>query len=299
MSVCSVGEGIPMAQGKKLAGKGEAVRSSEALPFDLVGLDVDGTLLNSERDVPHENTEVIKDVRSAGVLVTLVTGRSTFSLEPVLEQFELDVPYICSGGSEIIDPIQGKFIDRRVISQRDLEFLVTTARERKAAMFFTLPDGIYYEAPPGSLEDWKPSRSFQLTEVEDILSEKTARPVKVALYGDPDKLSQIETTIRHHGYTVHMAYPLETFLDITREDANKGAALIRLANHLKVPLERTLVIGDADNDISMFDVAGMSIAMGNAPPHVKATADRIVPSNDENGVAWALREIVLDESLRG
>jgi len=288
-----------MARGKKLAGKGEVVESSEALTFDLVGLDVDGTLLNSEREVSHENAEAIKAARSAGVLVTLVTGRSTFSLKPVLEQFELDVPYICSGGAEIIDPIQGKLIDRRFISQPDLDFLVTTARESKAAMFFTLPNGIYYEAPPGLLEDWKPSRSFQLTEIEDILSETTAKPVKVALYGDPEKLSQIENKIRHHGSEVHMAYPLETFLDITREDANKGAALIRLANHLKVSIERTLAIGDADNDLSMFDVAGMSIAMGNAPPHVKATADMTVPSNDENGVAWALREIVLDERLRG
>jgi hypothetical protein len=288
-----------MARGKKLVDKGETVRSSEALPIDLVGLDVDGTLLNSEREVPHENTEAIKAVRSAGILVTLVTGRSTFSLEPVLEQFELDIPFICSGGAEIIDPITGKSIDRRVISRTDLEFLVNTARESNAAMFFTLPDGIYYESPPGSLEDWKPSRSFQLTEVEDILHENTPKPVKVALYGDPDKLSHIETTIRQHGSAVHTAYPLETFLDITREDANKGAALIRLANHLKVSLERTLVIGDADNDLSMFDVAGMSIAMGNAAPQVKVAADRIAPSNNENGVAWALREIVLEERLRG
>jgi Cof subfamily protein (haloacid dehalogenase superfamily) len=276
--------------------KGKEVRSKDTLLFGLVGLDVDGTLLNSEREIAYENTEAVKTVRSAGVLVTIVTGRSTFSLEPVLEQFELDIPYICSGGAEIIDPIQGKPIDRRVISRTDLDILVNTARESNAAMFFTLPDGIYYESPPGSLEDWKPSRSFQLTEVEDILNENTPKPVKVALYGDPDKLSHIETTIREHGSAVHMAYPLETFLDITREDANKGAALIRLANLLKVSMDRTLAIGDADNDLSMFEVAGMSIAMGNAAPHVQEAADRIAPSNDENGVAWALREIVLGES---
>jgi Cof subfamily protein (haloacid dehalogenase superfamily) len=288
-----------MARRKKLADKGEVVRSSEALAFDLVGLDVDGTLLNSEHEVPHENAEAIKAARSAGVLVTLVTGRSTFSLRPVLEQFEIDIPYICSGGAEIIDPTAGKSIDRRIITRSDLELIVTTVREFNAAMFFTLSDGIYYEAPPGSLDDWKPSRSFHLTETEDILSENHAEPVKVALYGDPDKLARIETTIRHHEYSVHMGYPLGTFLDITREDANKGAALIRLANLLKVPMERTLVMGDADNDLSMFDVAGMSIAMGNAAPQVKAAADRIAPSNDENGVAWALREIVLGERIGG
>ena len=272
------------------------MKSRKALRFDLVGIDVDGTLLNSEHVVSHDNTELINAARSAGVLVTLVTGRSTFSLETVLEQFELDIPYICSGGAEIIEPIEGKSIDRRVISQRDLEILVTTARAYKAAMFFTLPDGIYYEAPPDSLKDWKPSRTYKLTEIKDILSENTAKLVKVAIFGDTDKLSNIEATIRQHGTAVHMASPLESFLDITREDANKGSALIRLANQMKVPLERTLVMGDADNDLSMFDVAGMSIAMGNAPPHVKAAADQIAPSNDENGVAWALRKVVLSQN---
>ena len=285
-----------MVREAKFAGKGEKRKSSEIPAFDLVAMDVDGTLLNSEHEIPQANLAAISAVRSAGVLATLVTGRSTFSLLPVREQFELDIPFICSGGAEIVDPITGESIDRRVISQRDLEFIVTTAREFKTAMFFSLQDGIYYEAPPGSREDWTPSRAYQVIKVEDILSENTAKAVKVALYGDPDRLSQIETTIRHHGSAVHMAYPLEVFLDVTHEEANKGAALIRLSDHLKVPLERTLVIGDADNDLSMFEVAGLSIAMGNAEPQVQTAADRIAPSNDENGVAWALREIVLSQT---
>jgi Cof subfamily protein (haloacid dehalogenase superfamily) len=286
-----------MARGNKSLGKREKVKSSEMLPFDLVAMDVDGTLLNSEHEVTRENLAAIDAVRAAGVMATLVTGRSVFSLKLVLEQFELDIPYICSGGAEIIDPIQGEQIDRRVIARGDLEFIVNTARESNAAMFFTLSDGIYYEASPGSMEGLKPSRGYHLTEIDDILSDHSAEPTKVAIYGDPDKLKKIEIAIRNHGANVHMAYPLESFLDVTREDANKGAALIRLINHLQIPQERVLAIGDADNDLSMFDVAGMSIAMGNATSFVKAAADKIVPSNDENGVAWALREVVLNEEI--
>lgn len=285
-----------MARETKYVGKSEKLKSSEPLPVELVAMDIDGTLLNSEHEVPHKNLAAINAVRSAGVLATVVTGRSTVSLVPVFEQFELDIPYICSGGAEIIDPITGEAIDRRVIARSDLEIIVSTAREFKTAMFFSLLDGIYYEAPPGSREDWTPSRAYQVIKVEDILSEDTVKPVKVALYGDPDRLSQIETMIRHQGPAVHLAYPLEVFLDVTHEDANKGAALTRLANHLGVSLEKILAIGDADNDVSMFEVAGMSVAMGNAAPQVKAAADRIAPSNDENGVAWALRELVLEKS---
>jgi len=93
-----------MAREIKFAGKSGKLTSSEIPAFDLVAMDVDGTLLNSEHEVPHENVAAINAVRSAGVLATLVTGRSSFSLKPVFEQLELDIPYICSGGAEIIDP---------------------------------------------------------------------------------------------------------------------------------------------------------------------------------------------------
>ena len=284
-----------MVRETKFVGKSEKLKSSKSLAFDLVAMDIDGTLLNSEHEVPHENLAAISAVRSAGVLATLVTGRSTFSLGPVFEQLKLDIPFICSGGAEIIDPTTRESIDRRVIARSDLEFIVASVRERNAAMFFTLSDGIYYEAPPGAMEGLKPSRGYHLTEIDDILSDHTAKPTKIAVYGDFEKLKQIETTIHKKGSAVHMAYPLETFLDITRVDADKGAALIRLANYLKVPQKRIVTIGDADNDLSMFEVAGMSIAMGNAAPQVKESADRIAPSNDENGVAWAFREIVLGQ----
>ncbi|HJW83423.1 MAG TPA: HAD-IIB family hydrolase, partial [Anaerolineae bacterium] len=79
----------------------------------------------------------------------------------------------------------------------------------------------------------------------------------------------------------------------TRSGVNKGTALKRLAEHLGIPLKRIAVIGDGGNDVSMFEVAGLAVAMGNAAPEVQAAADVVAPTNDAGGVAWALRELIL------
>jgi len=115
----------------------------------------------------------------------------------------------------------------------------------------------------------------------------------VELY--PDLLSKIERKLRLLNLPVYLTYSAPTYLEITRSGINKGEALKILATYLAIPLEHILVIGDSHNDISMFDIAGIAVAMGNAPEEVKAAANLVAPSNDEDGVAWVLRELVLQE----
>ena len=84
-------------------------------------------------------------------------------------------------------------------------------------------------------------------------------------------------------------------LCILPRDADKGTALKFVAGKLEIPLDQVLAIGDNPNDIPMFDAAGVSVAMGNAPPEVKAAATVVGPSNDDEGVAWAIRNFVLQD----
>ena len=79
---------------------------------------------------------------------------------------------------------------------------------------------------------------------------------------------------------------------IVVEGGNKGAALTRLVGSLGIALRQTAVAGDSENDLSMFAVAGLTYAMGNAVDSLRARADRIAPTNDEEGVAWVLRDIM-------
>jgi Cof subfamily protein (haloacid dehalogenase superfamily) len=90
---------------------------------------------------------------------------------------------------------------------------------------------------------------------------------------------------------INLTYSAPHYLEITRHGVTKGAALTNLARFLGIPLEQVAAVGDGENDISMFEVAGMSIAMGNAAPQIQQAADLVAPSNDEDGLVWALKVV--------
>src|SRR5262249_52546314 len=98
---------------------------------------------------------------------------------------------------------------------------------------------------------------------------------------------------------LHLTYSGPTYLEVTRAEASKGDAVKRLASHLGIALERILAIGDSHHDLSMLAVVGTAVAMGNAAEEGKAAADMVAPSNDEEGVSWVLRELVLAEHQTG
>ena len=95
----------------------------------------------------------------------------------------------------------------------------------------------------------------------------------------------------HRGMTSETSQP---YVSISGPGVDKGRALRVVCERLGIAPDEAMAVGDAAPDLAMFDVAGVSVAMGNAPDDVKARADAVAPSNAESGVAWALRRFVLD-----
>ena len=93
-----------------------------------------------------------------------------------------------------------------------------------------------------------------------------------------------------------MVFSTAVYLDITLTGVNKGKALDRLTRSLGVPLERTVALGDGPNELEMFERAGLSVAMANAQPHVRAAAQWVAPAHDEGGVAWAMHALLGDSA---
>ena len=101
-------------------------------------------------------------------------------------------------------------------------------------------------------------------------------------------------------YANELALPIgesegvQPYVTITAAGADKGLALRLLCEHIGVPPEETMAIGDAEPDVPMFELAAIGVAMGNAPDSVQAKANAVAPSNAESGVAWAIRRFVLE-----
>ena len=108
---------------------------------------------------------------------------------------------------------------------------------------------------------------------------------------DHSTLVESEAKLRRLELDINLVYSAPHYLEITRRGVTKGAAVANLTRFLGIPPERVAAVGDGENDISMFEVAGLAIAMGNAAPHVQQAADLVAPSNDEDGLAWALKVV--------
>ncbi len=259
---------------------------------DLVAIDVDGTLLNRRWEITDDVESAINNASAQGIHVALVSGLNRMGLLRVINRLELGQPYISSGGAYIADHSNGQVISHSPVPREEATVVVGLARTKSVGIFFESQDCIYAEAGLDVIERIKPLNDTNVVVVDDILQAVPNDPTKVTLVGDRDVLLSIEYEIRRRNQSVYLTYSTPIYMEVTQSGVNKGTALKRLAEHLHISLERVVAIGDANNDISMFDVAGLAVAMGNAPTDVKEAADLIAPTNDESGVAWVLRSLV-------
>ena len=264
--------------------------------YRLVAVDADGTLLNSRNELSDGAEEGLWEARRRGIHVCLVSGRAKISLMPVLRLLNMDEPFVASGGAYIEDQRTGDVIDHQCLAWEDAEAVVHIAREVGASVFFENPDRLYGELKPRHAHLLHGVDPATVTYLDDLLGDNLERPSKISVIGEPERVAQAEQKIRIHNPSLHAVYPFTTCLDVSRPGAGKGSAVKRLADYLSVPMAQVVAIGDQDNDISMFQVAGLAVAVRNAPPHVQAAADAVAPSNEEGGVAWALWNLVLKDS---
>ncbi len=272
--------------------------------YDLVAIDVDGTLVTSENRLSSGIAPLLRETQARGTGVTLVSGRPKLKMMPLLKELGLTLPYIGSGGAYIADPSNNLVILHRPLAREEAAEIVELARAAEAPIISQEPDHLYYEGGIEELEQLIAISKIDITGVEDSQVEilrvddvlqACAEPTKINICGEPRHLLEIERKLRLLNLPIYLTYSAPTYLEITQSGINKGEALKVLATYLAIPLERILVIGDSHNDISMFGIAGMAVAMGNAPEEVKAAADLVAPSNDEDGVAWVLCKLVLME----
>jgi len=270
--------------------------------YKLVAIGVDGTLVTSENKLSVGIAQLIHEIQARGIGVTLVSGRPKLKMMPLLKELGLTLPYIGSGGAYIANPSNSLVMLHCPLTKEEAVEIVELARTAKAPIIAQEPDHLYYE---GSIEELErliaiarvgitgvENSQVEILRVDDVL-QACAEPTKINICSEPGHLLKIERKLRLLNLPIYLTYSAPFSLEITRAGINKGEALKILAAYLAIPLERILVIGDSHNDISMFEIAGMAVAMGNAPEEVKAAANLVAPSNDEGGVAWVLRELVL------
>jgi Cof subfamily protein (haloacid dehalogenase superfamily) len=263
----------------------------------LVALDLDGTLLDPSSRVSEEDQAAVKAARDRGVLVVLNTARWYGIAQRTAKRLELAAPLICHNGAHVQMANDGEELLHVPVPEEPARAIAAFCDERGFETYTTVDGTTYMRTPFEAQID--PARLPAGMVLAKRHAEHVAGPATGLIVFSAEGVRGVvaEFEERYRGEVEFAQAWSETsqpYVSITGPGVDKGRALRLVCEHFGVALDEAMAVGDALPDVAMFEVAGVSVAMGNAPDDVKARAGAVAPSNAESGVAWALRRFVLD-----
>lgn len=268
----------------------------------LIAVDLDGTLLDSKKRLSETNRQALAQCAQNGIWVVPCTGRTVSGIPEEIKSIPGIRYAITTNGAVIEDMEEKKVIDTRMLS-RELALELLRFVDQYPVMYdpyigrrgITEPRFFEhlseYGLPPELQEMVRQTRDIYPNIIEFV--EKTHQPVeKINLFFfDMEERARLRAELEKRS-DILVTSSLYNNLEINSPDATKGAALSRLAAYLGLKREETMAFGDGENDFSMIQEAGIGVAMKNGKEELLAAADYITDTNDEDGVASAIRRFV-------
>ncbi len=281
-----------------------------ARDIKIIALDLDGTLLDSQKRLSDGNRAALEEAAAKGVLIVPTTGRF-FGMMP---QSIRDLPFvryaITINGAQVYDRETGTAIVREEIPL-DMALDIMRLLDGYDVIYdcYRSNWGWMTESLQNKAEDYATDAHYvkMVREFRNPVPELKAYLESTASEGDVQKVmlfarntsgseavtKAITEAVRERFPQIKATSSTWNNLELNIETAHKGNSLRRFAEHLGYALDNCMALGDGTNDLSMIEAAGLGVAMSNAHPLVLAAADHVTASNDEDGVARAIRDFVL------
>lgn len=271
------------------------------MKYKLLVLDVDGTLLNNDKEISSRTLAALLKVQQMGVHIVLASGRPTYGILPVAKKLELGNygGYILSyNGAQIIDARTGEVLFEKRINPEMLPYIEKKARKNGFSIFTYTEDRIIADRSDDPYIRQEASlNNMKLIEEPEFSIAIDFSPCKCMLASDNEEaLFGLEEHWRKRLNGVLDVFRSEPyFLEVVPCSVDKANTLGILMEKLGVKPEEVMAIGDGVCDFSMIQMAGLGVAMGNAQDSVKVCADVVTASNEEDGVALAVEKAILSE----
>lgn len=260
----------------------------------LIALDLDGTLTNEAKEItPHTLTALMQAQRQ-GVRLCLASGRPPFGMWPLAKQLQMERYgglLLCYNGGHIEDCSTGQVIAEQELPPDLLPYLYDCQQRSGMTLMTYHKDLIYTEHPDDKyVRISSRNNKMRIIGVSDFITD-TPRPLnKCLMVGDPSVVPHWEAVMqRETAGRMHICRSTPYFIELLPSGIDKGTALNKLLNAMALTTDNLMAFGDSYNDISMIRNAGTGIAMGNAEEAVKAVADYTTDTNENDGIAKALR----------
>ncbi len=264
----------------------------------LIACDLDDTLLDRNSRISFENKQAVEQARAQGLIFTIATGRMFQSAAPFARSLGLDPqqPLICYNGA-LIKRLSGETLYHDPLPSDVAVLIAELAQTKGWTLNVYYDDEVYVAQWNQEIADYAQLVQADVGVVGDLvrfLKDGNKEPSKMLITNPPEEVPQRISEIRSlAGDRIQIARSRRRLIEITGADVHKGKALLWLADFLGLTLEQVMAIGDSHNDQTMLEMAGLGVAMGNAPPEIKLAADCETLSNDQHGVAQAVCRLVL------
>lgn len=267
--------------------------------YKLIALDMDGTLLNSQKEISNITHQALEKAIEADKYVVLSTGRSICELKDYQKEFA-NIQYgICESGALIYD-----FKNKKIIHQSTfpLEIIkkILAAGEHEDVVTHVFSDGQAYL----SHQDFSKIDEHQMGVYRDMYNRVVNFVDDVTPYLFNNKIEKINfyhlnseararTYERLKDLPVSLALTEATSLEISPLNVTKGTGLIKLCEYLNLDIAKTIAVGDSNNDFEVLKTAGLAVAMNNAIDEIKEICDVVVADNDHDGCKEAIDNYLL------
>lgn len=269
------------------------MEQTKQIPFRAIALDLDGTLTNHDKVVTPRTRQALLQAESKGAIIILASGRPTYGIVPVAECLELEKRggYILSyNGGNIVNAKTGEKLFSQFLPDAVIPILYKYAKEKNHALLGYAGNEIITEMPDDQyVKEESRINKMNIRKVDNLLDALEPHPTKLLMTGDPtDMIKAEEELVEILGEKMDIFRSAPFFLELVPKGIDKAQSLLRLLAKINLTPADLMAFGDGYNDLSMLKLAGVGVAMANAAPEVRADADYVTLSNEEDGVAEAL-----------
>jgi Cof subfamily protein (haloacid dehalogenase superfamily) len=266
--------------------------------IEMVAIDVDGTLLRGDGNVSAANVAALRAAVAAGKRVVLATARPPRGVAVLCERLGLTSLQVNHNGALIFDPVSRQPVFHQPLAGALARQVIDVARRHDPSLAIGVEviDRFNTDRMDTQLGA---ERSLDLSnaDVSGLDEPLRGEVTKLMMIGDTGKLGAIQDELGTRGKgRVGFAFSHMRLLQVVHAKATKADALERVVAHYGLTASQVMAIGDAPNDLPMLRWAGLGVAVANAWQTVRSAARLVVPSNDDDGVAYAIRRHMLDEA---
>jgi Cof subfamily protein (haloacid dehalogenase superfamily) len=264
------------------------------MKYKMLVIDMDDTLLTDDHKISEENKEMLLKAQERGVYVILASGRPTPAMTAYAKELQMDSYMISYNGAVITDLKEDKILFEQTLTQEQIHELYEYSLKSKTHIITYLDGKIVSETDSEYIEIEKNITGLEHNKVVSFKAEVQSSAIKCILLEEPSYLKEVEKDLKAAMPHLSVCMSKPFFLEVAQNGIDKGASIKILADKLGILQSEIIAIGNAGNDLTMIEYAGLGVWVDNVDPELRDKADVIVASNNNHGVAEVVRRFILN-----